>query len=169
MALKVQQHQMLNRVFFFFTGLLPNANPFTFPLSAAFCPEKSPPSGYPSFSFFRRPHASLFVIHQDISGPQNLLQLFQTTPSLIPDSAPPLLKTPSPSHSQSDHAWMRHGCTTASPSPNRLAGALALAALAGPRPCLVLGQAQAYPGLKFSLKGTKTKNNVGLKSKTKAN
>lgn len=44
------------------------------------------------------------------------------SPSPIPDSAPPLLKTPSPSHSQSDHAWMRHGCATASSLPNWLAG-----------------------------------------------
>lgn len=54
----------------FFTGRLPNATLFAFPLSPAFCPGKSPPSGYPSFSFFGCPHASLFVIHQDISGPK---------------------------------------------------------------------------------------------------
>lgn len=43
----------------FFIGQLPNANPFTSPLSTALCQDKSPPSVYTSFSFFGCPPAGL--------------------------------------------------------------------------------------------------------------
>lgn len=83
----------------FFYGLLPNANPFTSPLSTALCHAKSPPSAYPSFSFFGHPSASPSASYLSFFSehfrPQNLLQLFsfftQTISLFIPTKSPPLI------------------------------------------------------------------------------
>lgn len=126
----------------FFIGQLPNENPFTSPLSTALCQAKSPPSAYPSLSFFGRSPASLCASYLSFITehfrPQNLLQLFfflRQSPPLIPDSAPPLFKPLSLSHSQSDHAWMRHGCANASSLPICL-GAFVCQCESGGKPLL---------------------------------
>lgn len=93
---------MLNRDIdcFFLIGQCPNANPFTSPLSTALCHAKSPPSAYPSFSFFGRPPASLRASYLSFITEhfrtQNLLQLFflffsQTISLFIPTKSPPLI------------------------------------------------------------------------------
>lgn len=76
---------LIERYIVFFIGQFPNANPFT-SLSTALCHAKSPPSAYPSFSFFGRPPASLSASYLSFITehfrPQNLLQLFFLRQSL---------------------------------------------------------------------------------------
>lgn len=88
---------MLNRDIDFI-GLLPNANPFTSPLSTALCHTKSPPSAHPSFSFFGCPPASLSASYLSFIAepfrPQNLLQLLfppQTISLFIPTKSSPFI------------------------------------------------------------------------------
>lgn len=103
-------------IFFFYIGQLPNTNPFTSLLSTALCHAKSPPSAYSSFSFFGRPPASLSAsyLSSNISGFKIFYKFFlffflfsdnisvhtiEVSPLDHLDSAPPLFKPLSPSHS----------------------------------------------------------------------
>lgn len=146
------------------------------------CQAKSPPSAYPSFSFFGRSPASLCASYLSFITehfrPQNLLQLFfflRQSPPLIPDSAPPLFKPLSLSHSQSDHAWMRHGCANASSLPICLGAFVCQCESGGkpllwrpewyisPEPRLVLGQVKLCGDYSFHLRERKQINHVELK------
>lgn len=154
------------------------------PLSTAFCEDKSPPSVYTSFSFFGRPPACLCASYLSFITehfrPQNVLQLFyffflKQSTLLIPDSAPPLFKPLSLSHSQSDHAWMRHGCANASSLPICLVGAAMCQCESGGKPLLwrpvlvnkleprlELGQVKLFGDYSFHLTEQKQINHVEI-------
>lgn len=158
---------MLNRVFLLAAF---QTRPYSPSLSPAFCPGKSPPSGYPSFSFFGCPHASLFVIHQDISGPKIFCNFSRQPPPLpLPDpwfctsSYKTTITLSFTVRSRMNAAWLCH-CQLFAKLPGWCEAAVR--ASSGPR--VVLAQVKAYPGLKLSLKRTKRNNNIKLKSKTQA-
>lgn len=137
-----------------FTGRLPNANLFPLPLPCLL-PRKKPTLWLP-FILFLWMSSRLSICHSSRHfRPQNLLQLFQTTPSLIPDSAPPLKNTNTLSftvQSRLNAAWLYHRQHFA-----KAPGWCEAAALPAPGSCKVLGQLQAHPGLKLSLQENKNK------------
>lgn len=121
----------------------------------------------------------LLICHSslNISGLKIFYNFFflRQSPPLIPDSAPPLFKPLSLSHSQSDHAWMRHGCANASSLPICLGAFVCQCESGGkpllwrpewyisPEPRLVLGQVKLCGDYSFHLRERKQINHVELK------
>lgn len=153
----------------FFTGRLPNATLFAFPLPCLL-PRKKPTLWLPFISFLWM-SSRLSICHSSRHfRPQNLLQLFQTTPPLpLPDpwfctsSFKTTITLSFTVRSRMNAAWLCHCQLFA-----KLSGWCEAAVRASSGPRVVLAQVKAYPGLKLSLKRTKRNNNIKLKSKTQA-
>lgn len=139
----------------FFYWLASKGKPVPLASPLPFAQEKAPP-GYPPLAFFGCPHASLFVIHQDISGPKIFCNFFRQTPLLDPWFCTSSFKNTNTLsftvRSRLNAAWSyqrQHFAKTP--------GWCEAAALPAPGPCTLLGQVKAYPGLKLSPPENKNK------------